>query len=48
MWQSEFVRLRLQYQHASRDFAWAHGPDDDDRVSLQVTFAGGPHKHEAY
>jgi len=48
MWQSEFVRLRLQYQHASRDFAWAHGPDDDDRVWLQVTFAAGPHKHEAY
>jgi hypothetical protein len=47
-WQSEFVRLRLQYQHASRDFAWAHGPDDDDRLWLQVTFAAGPHKHEAY
>ncbi len=47
-WQSEFVRLRLQYQHASRDFAWAHGPEDDDRVWLQVTFAAGPHKHEAY
>jgi hypothetical protein len=47
-WQSPFVRLRLQYQHASRDFAWAHGPDDDDRLWLQVTFAAGPHKHEAY
>jgi hypothetical protein len=47
-WQSEFVRLRLQYQHASRDFDWAHGPDDDDRLWLQVTFAAGPHKHEAY
>ena len=23
-------------------------PDDDDRVWLQVTFAAGPHKHEAY
>jgi hypothetical protein len=47
-WQSEFVRLRLQYQHATRDFAWAHGPDDDDRLWLQVTFAAGPHKHESY
>ncbi len=47
-WQSEFVRLRLQYQHASRDFDWAHGPDDDDRLWFQVTFAAGPHKHEAY
>jgi hypothetical protein len=48
MWQSEYVRLRLQYQHVSRDFAWAHGPDDDDRVWLQATFAAGPHKHEAH
>lgn len=47
-WQSEFVRLRLQLQHAERDFVWAHGPEDDDRVFLQVTFAAGPHKHEAY
>jgi hypothetical protein len=47
-WQSEFVRLRLQYQHASRDFTWANGPDDDDRVWIQVTFAAGPHKHEFY
>lgn len=47
-WQSEFVRLRLQYQHATRDFVWANGPDDDDRLWIQVTFAGGPHKHEAY
>ncbi len=47
-WQSPFVRLRLQYQHANRDFAWPHGPDDDDRLWLQVTFAAGPHKHEAY
>jgi hypothetical protein len=47
-WQSEFVRLRLQYQHAERDFAGPQGPDDDDRVWVQVTFAAGPHKHEAY
>ena len=47
-WQSEFVRLRVQYQHAERDFAWGHGPEDDDRLFLQVTFAAGPHKHDAY
>jgi hypothetical protein len=47
-WQSEYVRLRLQYQHTSRDFVSAHGPDDDDRVWLQATFAAGPHKHDAY
>lgn len=47
-WQSEFVRLRLQYQHAKRNFIGPQGPDDDDRVWLQVTFAAGPHKHEAY
>ena len=48
MWQSEFVRLRLQYQHVTRDFRWAHGPEEDDLVWVQVTFAAGPHKHEAY
>jgi hypothetical protein len=47
-WQSEFVRLRLQYQHAWRDFEWEWGPDDDNRLILQVTFAAGPHKHESY
>ena len=47
-WQSEYVRLRLQYQHADRNFIGPQGPDDDDRVWLQVTFAAGPHKHEAY
>jgi hypothetical protein len=47
-WQSEFVRLRFQYQHASRDFEGPYGGDDDDRFWLQVTFAAGPHKHEAY
>jgi len=47
-WQSEYVRLRFQYQHVDRDFDWVHGPDDDDRMWLQVTFAAGPHKHETY
>jgi len=48
MWQSEFVRLRVQGQHASRDAAWAGGPESDYRLWLQVTFAAGPHKHESY
>lgn len=47
-WQSEFVRLRLQYQHADRDFTGPQGSDGDDLVWLQVTWAAGPHKHEAY
>ncbi len=47
-WQSEFVRLRIEYQHATRDFQWEYGPRDDNRVFVQTTFAGGPHKHEAY
>lgn len=47
-WQSEFVRLRFQYQHAERDFVGPQGPDDDDRMWLQVTWAAGPHKHESY
>jgi hypothetical protein len=47
-WQSEYVRLRLQAQHAKRDVAMASGPMDDTRAWFQVTFAGGPHKHESY
>jgi TolA-binding protein len=47
-WQSEWVRLRFQYQHASRDFAAPQGSDDDNRAWIQVTFAAGPHKHDEY
>jgi hypothetical protein len=47
-WQSEYVRLRLQYQHAWRDFEWQWGPENDNRVFVQATFAAGPHKHEEY
>ena len=47
-WQSEFVRLRLQYQYASRDFLASWGGDDDHKLWVQVTFAAGPHKHESY
>ena len=47
-WQSEFVRLRLQYQRIDRDFISPRGPKTDNRLWLQVTFAAGPHKHENY
>ncbi|MBD3867936.1 MAG: hypothetical protein IFK94_07420 [Acidobacteria bacterium] len=47
-WQSEFVRLRFQVQNADRDVDLAAGPMDDTRAWFQVTFAGGPHKHESY
>lgn len=41
-WQSEFVRLRAEYNHFSRS---------DHRFGqllLQMTFAMGPHKHDVY
>jgi hypothetical protein len=43
-WQSEFVRMRLQYAWTRSDLL----ADDDHRVLLQLTFAAGPHKHERY
>ncbi len=42
-WQSEFVRLRGLYQHVRNFDSGA-----DDRFTVQVTFAAGPHKHENY
>jgi hypothetical protein len=42
-WQSEFVRLRLEYRY--------HQPwigEMDHKVLLQLSFAAGPHKHERY
>ncbi len=47
-WQSEFVRLRLQYQYVERDFAAWWGGDSDNKVWVQATFAVGPHKHDQY
>ena len=47
-WQSEFVRVRFQYQYAERDFVASWGGETDNRVWVQVTFAAGPHKHESY
>lgn len=48
-WQSEYVRLRVEYRHFEDSY-----PDDgradrsDDGLLLQVTWAAGPHKHETY
>ena len=51
-WQSEFVLTRIQYQYASRDMvnrSEIPGPyPSDHSLVIQVTWAMGPHKHEAY
>jgi hypothetical protein len=51
-WQSEFVYLRLEYQHG-QEIPYAIPEDTvgrrtDNRVLLQIDFAAGPHKHEKY
>jgi hypothetical protein len=51
-WQSEFVATRLQYQYNYRDMISRPGipgpyPSDHSLV-IQVNWAMGPHKHEAY
>ena len=43
-WQSEYVRLRLEYDLLGR----SSGPGNEGRLFLQVTMAMGPHKHENY
>jgi hypothetical protein len=43
-WQSEFVRVRAEYDLLGRSFMDGH----DGRLFLQVTFSMGPHKHETY
>lgn len=43
-WQSEYVRLRLEYDLLGRSFL----ASDEGRLLLQVTFAMGPHRHETY
>ena len=43
-WQSEYVRLRLEYDLLGRSFS----PEREGRLFLQVTMAMGPHKHETY
>jgi hypothetical protein len=52
-WQSEFVFIRIQYQY-NRRHIYSMEPDtpvllpDDHSVIIQVNWAMGPHKHEAY
>lgn len=53
-WQSEFVFTRLQYQYNSRefrlpgDFGILENIPNDHSIIIQVVWAMGPHKHEAY
>ncbi len=44
-WQSEWVRIRVQYSHSARMF---EEPDSESRLFFQVTWSLGPHKHERY
>jgi hypothetical protein len=43
-WQSEFVRLRGEYGFLKDDLTG----EKENRFSLQLTWAAGPHKHETY
>jgi len=53
-WQSEFVFTRLQYQYNSREFmvpgnfGIPEALPNDHSLLIQVVWAMGPHKHEAY
>ena len=43
-WQSEWVRLRGEYQYFEDDLTGVK----ENRFTLQLTWAAGPHKHESY
>jgi hypothetical protein len=43
-WQSEWVRLRGEYQYLDDDLL----PDAEHRFVFQITWAAGPHKHDTY
>lgn len=43
-WQSEYVRLRVEYDVLGRNSLTTN----EGRLFFQVTFAMGPHKHETY
>jgi hypothetical protein len=51
-WQSEFVFTRIQYQYNRRfrdmEMMPTSSVPDDHSIILQVCWAMGPHKHEAY
>jgi hypothetical protein len=46
-WQSEWVFLRTEWQHATSPGSGTVG-GDTDRIVLQVVWSIGPHKHEVY
>jgi len=46
-WQSEWVYLRLEWQH-QRDAVASGGTEPGNRILLQTVWAIGPHKHETY
>lgn len=51
-WQSEFVMTRIQYQYNHRNITWRNDLDgpfpSEHSFVIQVNWAMGPHKHEAY
>ena len=51
-WQSEFVMVRYQYQYSIRDFNnvlnYPGAYPNDSSFIFHVSWAMGPHKHEAY
>ena len=52
-WQSEWVRVRVQYSHSTgilggEEEESAFERKKDNRLFFQVTWALGPHKHEKY
>ncbi len=51
-WQSEWVFFRIQYQYNDRSITGYPGTTgrlpDDHSLILQINWAMGPHKHEAY
>ena len=51
-WESEFVFTRLQYQYNARDITSRRdltgAIPSDQTIIIQVVWAMGPHKHEAY
>jgi hypothetical protein len=51
-WQSEFVCTRIQYQYNDREITMRQDVTgsfpSDHSIVIQVIWAMGPHKHEAY
>ena len=43
-WQSEWVRLRGEYQYRDDEFTG----ETENRFTLQLTWSAGPHKHDTY